>query len=78
LLKIKVDFKSEIRTIVAGIKEFYLPEKLIGKSIVVVFNLAPATIRGIQSQGMLLAASEGQQVVLLTTDQEIEPGSRIR
>ncbi len=77
LLKIKVDFKSEIRTLVAGIKEFYLPEKLLGKNIVVVFNLAPATIRGIQSQGMLLAASEGQQVVLLTTDQEIEPGSRI-
>lgn len=77
LLKIEVDFKSEIRTLVAGIKEFYLPENLLGKNIVVVFNLAPATIRGIQSQGMLLAASNGEQVVLLTTEQEIEPGSKI-
>ena len=78
LLKIEVDFKTEIRTLVAGIKEFYLPENLLGKNIVVVFNLAPATIRGVQSQGMLLAASHGAQVVLLTTEQEIEPGSKIR
>ena len=78
LLKIEVDFKTEIRTLVAGIKEFYLPESLLGKNIVVVFNLAPATIRGVQSQGMLLAASHGEQVVLLTTEQEIEPGSKIR
>ncbi|HOR42489.1 MAG TPA: methionine--tRNA ligase subunit beta [Atribacterota bacterium] len=78
LLKIEVDFKTEIRTIVAGIKEYYLPEKLIGKNIIVVFNLAPATIRGIQSQGMLLAASDEEQVVLLTTDKEVSPGSKIR
>ncbi len=78
LLQIKVDFKSEIRTLVAGIKEFYTPEALIGKNIVVVFNLAPVTIRGIQSQGMLLAASDGQQVVLLTTDRDISAGSTIR
>jgi methionyl-tRNA synthetase len=78
LLKIKVDFKSETRILIAGIKEFYLPEALIGKNIVVVFNLAPATIRGIQSQGMLLAASSDEQVVLLTTDKEITPGSKIR
>ena len=78
LLKIEVDFKSEIRTLIAGIKEFYLPEELIGKNIVVVFNLAPSTIRGIQSQGMLLAASDGEQVVLLTSDKEISPGSKIR
>ena len=78
LLKIEVDFKTETRTLVAGIKEFYLPENLPGKNIVVVFNLAPATIRGVQSQGMLLAASHGEQVVLLTTEQEIEPGSKIR
>lgn len=78
LLQIKVDFKNEIRTLVAGIKEFYTPETLIGKNIVVVFNLAPAKIRGIQSQGMLLAASNGQDVVLLTTDRDISPGSKIR
>lgn len=78
LLKLTVDFNSEIRTLVAGIKQFYSPEKLIGKNIVVVFNLVPAIIRGIKSQGMLLAASHEDQVVLLTLDQEISPGSKIR
>ncbi len=78
LLKICVDFKNEQRTLVAGIKEFYSPENIVGKNIVVVYNLAPARIRGIESQGMLLAASDGEKVVLLTTDQEMPPGSKIR
>ncbi len=78
LLKIKVDFKDEVRTLVAGIKQHYSAETLIDKNIVVVFNLEPAKIRGIQSQGMLLAASDRDQVVLLTTDKEINAGSKIR
>jgi methionyl-tRNA synthetase len=78
LLKIKVDFNSEKRTLVAGIKQHYSPEELIDKNIVVVFNLEPATIRGIQSQGMLLAASKGGKVILLTTDKDIDAGSKIR
>lgn len=78
LLKICVDFKNEQRTLAAGIKEFYSPENIVGKNIVVVYNLAPARIRGIESQGMLLAASDGEKVVLLTTDQEMPPGSKIR
>jgi len=78
LLKIKVDFKEEKRTLVAGIKQHYSPEELIGKNIIVVFNLKPAKIRGIQSQGMLLAASNNNKVILLTTDTDIEPGSTIR
>ncbi len=78
LLKIEVDFKDEVRTLVAGIKKHYSPESIINKNIVVVFNLAPAEIRGIQSQGMLLAASDDNKVVLLTTDREVEVGSKIR
>lgn len=78
LLKITVDFNSETRTLVAGIKKHYSPEELIGKNIVVVFNLEPAKIRGIKSQGMLLAASDNEKVVLLTTDRKIDAGSRIR
>ncbi|MFA6621668.1 MAG: methionine--tRNA ligase [Candidatus Caldatribacteriota bacterium] len=78
LLKITVDFNSETRTLVAGIKKHYSPEELIGKNIVVVFNLEPAKIRGIKSQGMLLAASDNEEVVLLTTDRKIDAGSRIR
>lgn len=77
LVKLEVDFQTETRTLVAGIKKYYSPEDLIGKNIVVVFNLEPANIRGIQSQGMLLAASDGGQVVLLTTDREISPGSKV-
>ncbi|MBN2395691.1 MAG: methionine--tRNA ligase [Candidatus Atribacteria bacterium] len=78
LLKLKVDFKTEERTLVAGIKQYYSPESLINKNIVVIFNLEPATIRGIQSQGMLLAASDQDQVVLLTTEKDVDPGSKIR
>ncbi len=78
LLKIRVNFNSEERTLVAGIKEHYSPDDLIGKNIVVVFNLEPAKIRGIQSQGMLLAASDNNKVVLLTTEKEINPGSKIK
>ena len=78
LLKIKVDFKNEVRTLVAGIKEQYSPEALIDKNIVVVYNLEPAKIRGIQSQGMLLAASDKEKVVLLTTDKDVNAGSKIR
>jgi len=78
LLKIEVDFKDEVRTLVAGIKQNYSPETLIDKNIVVVFNLEPAKIRGIQSQGMLLVASDKERVVLLTTDGYVSAGSKIQ
>lgn len=81
LLVLKVDLgRLGERQIVAGIKSFYKPEELIGKSIVVIVNLKPRVVRGIESQGMLLAASKGEgpeELVLLTTDKEIEPGSVI-
>ena len=61
----------------AGVAEHYKPEDLVGKQIVVVNNLQPTTIRGIESQGMLLAARENNQLTLLTTDNDIDSGSKI-
>jgi len=82
LVKLQLDDGSgKPRQICAGIKEQYPPESLVGKSIVIVANLAPRTIRGEESRGMLLAASNGDKgnddrsVVLMNPMSEIEPGS---
>jgi methionyl-tRNA synthetase len=77
LLQLTIEIGDENRQIVAGIAEHYQPEELIGKTIVVVANLEPAKIRGIESQGMLLAASKGDTLRLVTTDGPIEAGSKI-
>jgi len=77
LLKLQIDTGSDTRQIVAGIAEYYTPEQLIGKTIIVVSNLQPATIRGIESNGMLLAAKKGKQLQLITTSDEIEPCSSV-
>lgn len=76
LLKLKIDVGEE-KTIVAGIKTAYSPEDLIGKQIIVVNNLEPAKIRGIESNGMLLAATDGEPV-LLTVDKPVKNGSKIK
>ena len=78
LLKITLEIGEEKRTIVAGIKEHYNAEEIIGKKIVVVYNLQPVNLRGIESNGMLLAASDNKHVVLLTVDKDISDGSIIR
>lgn len=70
LLKLSVKVGAEERTIVAGIAKHYEPEKLIGKKIVIVANLKPAKLRGILSEGMILAASEGENLGILTVDPE--------
>ncbi len=82
LLVVKVDLGSEQRTICAGIKAFYAPEALLGKNIVLVANLEPRKMRGVESQGMLLAATVGsrealEDVVVLTTDKDDVPGGSI-
>jgi methionyl-tRNA synthetase len=64
LLKLKVDLGFETRTIVSGISQHYEPEQLIGKNVLLLANLAPATLMGIESQGMILAASVGTQLEL--------------
>lgn len=78
LLKLTIHLGAETRTIVAGIALHYPPESLVGKRIVVVANLKPAKIRGVESQGMLLAASEGDKLVLVTMDREIDSGAKVR
>ncbi len=79
LLKLQVEIGGEERQIVAGIAQHYTPEELVGKLIIVVANLEPAKIRGMESNGMLLAAtgSDGKLAVL-TLEQEMENGSRVR
>ena len=77
LIKLQVDLGTEQRTILAGIAEAYQPESLVGRTIVIVANLKPAKLMGIESNGMVLAASpEGGKPVLLTVD--AEPGWRVR
>jgi len=77
LLKLQIDTGKDTRQIIAGIAEHYAPEQLIGKTIVVVANLQPAKIRGIESNGMLLAAKKGKKLQLITTSDDIEPGSSV-
>jgi len=77
LYKLDVNIGGRQITIVAGIKAHYKKEKLLGKKIVVVANLRPALIRGINSEGMLLAAVKGDKVNLITVDGDAEVGSDI-
>jgi methionine--tRNA ligase beta chain len=77
LYVLKVSLKDEQRQLVAGIKPYYAKEDLIGKQIVVVLNLEPAVIRGIESEGMLLAARDSENVVILTTERKVEDGSKV-
>ena len=79
LLKLLVDVGTEQRTVVAGIAESYEPETLVGRSIAIVFNLQPATLMGIESNGMVLAASpDGGKPMLLSFDAPPPPGTRVR
>ncbi|HVC20529.1 MAG TPA: methionine--tRNA ligase subunit beta [Vicinamibacterales bacterium] len=79
LIKMQVDVGSEQRTIVAGIAEAYEAETLVGRLIAIVFNLKPAKLMGIESNGMVLAASpEGGKPVLVTFEQDPGLGSRVR
>ncbi len=78
LLKLSIQVGDEIRTIVAGIAEHYSAEQVIGKTIIVVANLEPRKLRGIESQGMLLAASStANGLVLVSLDKEVETGAKV-
>ncbi len=78
LLALKIDTGDGEKQLVTGIKNHYSAEELVGKKIIVVNNLAPAVLRGVESQGMLLAARDGDKVVLLTTEKDVGPGSRVQ
>ena len=79
LYVLKVDLGAgETRTIVAGVRAFYTPEQLTGKTVIVAANLAPRPLRGVESQGMVLAVHEGDRVKVLTVDTgEASPGIRV-
>ena len=77
LLVLKVDLGAEERQIVAGIKAHYTPEELVGKQVVVVANLETAKLRGLESQGMVLAASDGEKLVILTPEKAITTGAKV-
>ena len=79
LLKLQVDCGTEQRTLVAGIAEAYEPDSLVGKTVVVVFNLKPAKLMGIESNGMVLAASpDGGQPEIVMFANPPAPGTRVR
>lgn len=66
------------KQLVAGLRGHYTPQELLGKKVVIVNNLTPATLRGVESQGMLLAAQDGERIVVLTTEKDIRPGATVR
>jgi methionyl-tRNA synthetase len=78
LLLLQIQVGEVQKQIVAGIRGHYEPDSLVGRQIVVVNNLAPAMIRGEESNGMLLAASDSAGVVLLRPDRDCEPGSGVK
>ena len=78
LLKLEVDLGSEKRIIVSGIAQHYKPEEIVGKQVIVVVNLAPRKMRGIESQGMILTAEDKDgKLFLLKPENTVQPGSVI-
>ena len=78
LLVLRVDVGGEERQLVAGIRAHYDAATLVGRQVIVVANLEPAKLRGVESQGMVLAASDGDRVVLLRPDEPVAPGAVVR
>jgi len=78
LLKLELEVGEEKRQVVSGIAEYYTPEDLIGKSVVIVYNLKPVKLRGVESRGMILAASNADQVVIVSPTADIPSGSVVR
>ena len=78
LLKLQLELGGQTRQIVAGIAKAYTPEQLVGKKIIVVCNLKPAKLRGVESQGMLLAADLDGRPIIATFEDDVKPGTRVR
>jgi methionyl-tRNA synthetase len=78
LLVLKLQVGDEERTVVSGIAQWYTPEELVGKKVVLVANLKPTKLRGVMSEGMILAAHEGDQLEVLTLSPDFPSGSRVR
>jgi len=77
LYVVTLDTGTEERRVVAGIKNFYKPEELVGRKAAAILNLEPAVIRGVESTGMVLAASGGGKLTILAPERDIETGSKI-
>ena len=77
LIVLKIDLGTEERQICAGIRNHYAPEELVGRQVVVVANLETAKLRGLESQGMLLAASDEGRIVILTPEKIVQPGAKV-
>ena len=77
LMVLQIDLGAEQRQICAGIRQHYTPEELIGKQVVVVANLETAKLRGLESQGMLLAASDEGRVIILTPEKSVVAGAKV-
>ncbi len=78
LLKLQIDVGGEQRQIIAGVAQHYTPEEMKGKTVVVVANLKPAKIRGVESNGMLLAAGDGDSLKLVTVDSDVPSGLPVK
>ena len=78
LMVLQIDLGTEQRQICAGIRNQYTAEELVGKQIIVVANLATAKLRGMESRGMLLAASSGDRVIVMTPDKPAIAGSKVK
>jgi methionyl-tRNA synthetase len=78
LLKLKVDIGTEVRQVVAGISEAYAPEELLNKKVILVVNLKPAKLMGVESNGMVVAASDGGRPVLATFNEDVPNGAPLR
>jgi methionyl-tRNA synthetase len=78
LLKLTLDLGSEQRTVVSGIAGAYAPEDMVGRTVIYLANLKPAKIRGVLSQGMILAAGDEAVVAMSALDRDVAPGTKIR
>lgn len=78
LLVLQIDVGGEQRQICAGIRSSYTPEELVGKQIIVVANLETAKLRGMESQGMLLAASDQGRVIIMTPEKPVQSGAQVK
>jgi methionyl-tRNA synthetase len=77
LLVFQLKVGEETRQVVSGIAKYYKPEDLVGKKVVMVYNLKPVTLRGIESRGMLLTAEKGKKLTMLSTLEDIESGATV-
>ena len=78
LLVEQIDLGSEVRQIVSGISKYYKPEEMVGKQVVVITNLKPRKLKGVESNGMILCAMDDSEVSLLTVDKKMPNGTKIQ